>query len=115
MLYAVTIYRIVSFFSLGVELGIGDMILIRSIAQATGRSVEKIKLDTEQKGDLGIVAEQSRSNQRIMFQPAKLTVRGVFDKLKEIAVMTGNAVCNAFKVIIVINCNINGWCLCMCI
>lgn len=79
-------------FLVGVELGIGDMILMRAIAQASGRSVEKIKQDAEQKGDLGIVAEESRSNQRIMFQPAKLTVRGVFDKLKEIALMTGNAV-----------------------
>lgn len=75
----------------GVELGIGGMILMRTIAQATGRSLEKIKFDAEEKGDLGLVAEQSRSNQRIMFQPAKLTVPGVFDKLKEIAVMTGNA------------------------
>nr|XP_053651259.1 DNA ligase 1-like isoform X1 [Cherax quadricarinatus] len=75
----------------GIELGIGETILMRAIAQASGRTVEKIKQDAEQKGDLGIVAEHSRSNQRIMFQPAKLTVRGVFDKLKEIALMTGNA------------------------
>ncbi|XP_042227837.1 DNA ligase 1-like isoform X4 [Homarus americanus] len=75
----------------GVELGIGETILMSAIAQASGRSMEKIKLDAEQKGDLGIVAEQSRSNQRIMFQPAKLTVRAVFDKLKDIALMTGNA------------------------
>ncbi|XP_069186184.1 DNA ligase 1 isoform X2 [Procambarus clarkii] len=75
----------------GIELGIGETILMRAIAQSSGRSVEKIKLDAEQKGDLGIVAEQSRSNQRVMFQPANLTVRGVFEKLKEIALMTGTA------------------------
>lgn len=69
---------------------------MRAIAQASGRSVDKIKQDAEQKGDLGIVAEQSRSTQRIMFQPAKLTVKAVFDKLKEIASMSGNDVCCAF-------------------
>nr|XP_027227889.1 DNA ligase 1-like isoform X2 [Penaeus vannamei] len=76
----------------GTELGIGETILMRAIAQASGRSVDKIKQDAEQKGDLGIVAEQSRSTQRIMFQPAKLTVKAVFDKLKEIASMSGNDV-----------------------
>ncbi|XP_068233149.1 DNA ligase 1 [Palaemon carinicauda] len=75
----------------GTELGVGDMILMRAIAQTSGRSVERIKLEVEEKGDLGIVAENSRSNQRLMFQPAKLSVRGVFDKLREIALMTGNA------------------------
>lgn len=69
---------------------------MRAIAQASGRSVDKIKQDAEQKGDLGIVAEQSRSTQRIMFQPAKLTVKAVFDKLKEIASMSGNDVCSNF-------------------
>ncbi|MPC75152.1 DNA ligase 1 [Portunus trituberculatus] len=76
----------------GLELRIGDTILIRAIAQASGRSPEKIKADAERLGDLGIVAEQSRTNQRVMFQPAKLTVAGVFKKLKEIALMTGHAV-----------------------
>ncbi|XP_063845116.1 DNA ligase 1-like isoform X1 [Scylla paramamosain] len=75
----------------GLELRIGDTILIRAIAQASGRSPDKIKADAERLGDLGIVAEQSRTNQRVMFQPAKLTVAGVFKKLKEIALMTGHA------------------------
>ena len=65
---------------------------MRAIAQASGRSLDKIKADAERLGDLGIVAEQSRTNQRTMFQPAKLTVPGVFKKLKEIALMTGHAV-----------------------
>ncbi|CAG2227882.1 LIG1 [Mytilus edulis] len=75
----------------GIELGIGETVLMRAIAQATGRSVDKIKLDAQEKGDLGIVAESSRSNQRTMFAPPKLTIRDVFKKLTEIGQMSGNS------------------------
>ncbi|XP_074648224.1 DNA ligase 1-like isoform X2 [Tubulanus polymorphus] len=78
----------------GVELGIGDLVLVKAIAQATGRSVDKIRADVKEEGDLGIVAESSRSNQRTMFAPPKLTIPNVFKTLKEIAMMSGNAVMN---------------------
>lgn len=54
--------------------------------------MDKIKAEAQEKGDLGLVAESSRSNQRMMFQPANLTAGGVFTKLKEIANMSGNSV-----------------------
>ena len=38
------------------------------------------------------ILQASRSTQRTMFAPPKLTVTAVFKKLKEIATMTGNAV-----------------------
>ncbi|XP_023229272.1 LOW QUALITY PROTEIN: DNA ligase 1-like, partial [Centruroides sculpturatus] len=41
----------------GIELGIGDMVLMKAIAQATGRTVDKIKADITVRGDLGLVAE----------------------------------------------------------
>nr|XP_033321684.1 DNA ligase 1 isoform X1 [Megalopta genalis] len=75
----------------GIELGVAETNLMKAIAQCTGRTLAQIKADVHQVGDLGIVAEGSRSNQRTMFQPAPLTVSTVYTKLKEIAQMTGNA------------------------
>jgi len=75
----------------GVELGIGDSILMKAIGVSCGRSVAQIKADTEKLGDLGLVAEQSRGGQRTMFQPAILTVPKVFSKLREIASITGGS------------------------
>eukprot|EP00731_Ephydatia_muelleri_P029245 Em0020g889a len=75
----------------GSELGVGESLLMKAIASATGRQLQHIKADAVEKGDLGIVAEQSRSNQKMMFAPPRLTISGVFAKLKEIASMAGNA------------------------
>jgi len=52
----------------------------------------QVKADVKKTGDLGIVAEKSKSNQKTMFKPARLTVKTVFDKLKDISEMTGTAV-----------------------
>ena len=65
---------------------------MKAIAQCTGRTLAQIKAEVQKVGDLGIVAEGSRSNQRTMFQPAPLSVPNVYSKLKEMAQMTGNAV-----------------------
>lgn len=54
----------------------------------------QVKSDVKKTGDLGIVAEKSKSNQKTMFKPARLTIKSVFDKLKDIAEMTGHAVMN---------------------
>ncbi|GAB6026021.1 hypothetical protein CHUAL_011984 [Chamberlinius hualienensis] len=74
----------------GMELGVGDMVLIKAIAQTTGKSNESIKSDLASKGDLGLVAESCRSNQRTMFALPKLTTRAVYDKMRDIAQMTGH-------------------------
>lgn len=78
----------------GLELGIAETSLMKVIAQTTGRSLSQIKNHIQSTGDIGIVAEQSRSNQRMMFQPAPLTVEGVFNKLKEVAKLSGQLAMN---------------------
>jgi ATP-dependent DNA ligase len=65
---------------------------MKAIAQSTGRTIAQIKTDANATGDLGIVAEQSHSNQCMIFQPASLTVQSVFSKLKDIAQMSGQSV-----------------------
>lgn len=42
--------------------------------------------------------QSSRSNQRTMFAPPKLTIRDVFKKLTEIAQMSGNSVSYNLKI-----------------
>jgi DNA ligase-1 len=41
---------------IGVELGIGESLLIKAIGESTGRSVAVIKADLKKEGDLGLVA-----------------------------------------------------------
>ena len=53
----------------GLELGIGESLLIKAIAGATGRSVQQIKAEAVAKGDLGIVAEVSRERTGWVFFP----------------------------------------------
>ena len=82
---------------LGVELGIAETSLFKAIAQSTGRSMTQVKNDVKEVGDIGIIAEQSRSNQKLMFQPPSLTVHSVFQKLKEIAQLSGRMVSLSFN------------------
>ncbi|XP_036055485.1 DNA ligase 1 isoform X2 [Onychomys torridus] len=75
----------------GLELGVGDGVLLKAVAQATGRQLESVRAEVAEKGDVGLVAENSRSTQRLMLPPPPLTTSGVFTKFCDIARLTGSA------------------------
>lgn len=74
----------------GIELGIGESLIMKAIGESTGRSLAVIKQDQKEIGDLGLVAVKSRSTQPTMFKPKALTIRDVHKGLMTIATMTGN-------------------------
>ena len=74
----------------GIELGIGESLIMKAIGETTGRSNAIIKADQAQIGDLGLVAAKSRSNQPTMFKPKPLTVQGVLDGLMGVALVSGH-------------------------
>lgn len=74
----------------GIELGIGESLIMKAIGETTGRSLQVIKADQKEIGDLGLVAVKSRSTQPTMFKPKPLTVKGVHQGLMNIATITGN-------------------------
>jgi DNA ligase-1 len=73
----------------GIELGIGESLIMKAISESTGRTLQHIKTDQNEIGDLGLVAAQSRSKQPTMFKPKALTVQGVRKGLMGIATTEG--------------------------
>ena len=74
----------------GIELGIGESLIMKAIGESTGRSLAVIKADQAEIGDLGLVAAKSRGNQPTMFKPKALTIRGVLHGLMGIATVKGD-------------------------
>ena len=74
----------------GIELGIGESLIMKAIGESTGRSLQIIKADQKDIGDLGLVAAKSRSNQPTMFKPKPLTIKGVLEGLMNIATISGD-------------------------
>ena len=60
----------------GAELGLGETLLIKAIAGATGRNVARVKAEVSEKGDIGLVAQGSKNNQQTLVKPEPLTVCG---------------------------------------
>ncbi|KAF8140277.1 ATP-dependent DNA ligase [Boletus edulis] len=75
----------------GVELGIGESLLVKAISESTGRSLAVVKADLKKEGDLGLVASNSKASQKTLFRPKSLTVPLVFTSLKEIALSSGHS------------------------
>ncbi|CAE6443504.1 hypothetical protein ACGC1H_006104 [Rhizoctonia solani] len=75
----------------GIELGIGESLLIKAIGESTGRKTDAIKDELKKEGDLGLVAMNSRAMQKTLWKPKPLTLPFVFKSLLEIAQSTGHA------------------------
>ena len=75
----------------GLELGLGESLIIKSLAEATGRTQAQIKADYRDLGDLGEIAMKSRNKQPTMFKPKPLSINVVFKNLEEIAKTTGTS------------------------
>ena len=73
----------------GIELGIGESLIMKAIGESTGRSLDVIKADQKEIGDLGLVAAKSKSTQRTLLKPEPLKVRNVHSALMEIATISG--------------------------
>ncbi|KAI5369582.1 Putative DNA ligase, ATP-dependent, nucleic acid-binding protein [Septoria linicola] len=73
----------------GIELGIGESLIMKAIGESTGRSLKVVKEDQQKVGDLGLVAAKSRGGQPMMFKPKPLTVRAVHEGLMKIATVEG--------------------------
>lgn len=71
------------------ELGLGEGILIKTIAEACGKSSTQVRNSYRECGDLGTVAQQARMVQPTMFKPKPLTVKEVFTNLQNIAKAEG--------------------------
>jgi DNA ligase-1 len=78
----------------GLEMGIGDGILAKVLAETTGKKLSDVKDEVKAAdGDFGPVAEAARAKQRtlstMMAPPPPLTVRGVYAALRSIASESG--------------------------
>ena len=76
----------------GLELGIGDALLVKAVVDATGRNRAAVQAAYKADGDLGTVACQSRSSQSTLAfgaKPKPLTARFVLEQLRAITRISG--------------------------
>ncbi|MES1921251.1 tRNA ligase, partial [Bonamia ostreae] len=71
------------------ETGVGDGIMYKVVEQVTGR---KIKQDIRKSGDLALIAEKYKSEQKLLSKPAALTCFKVFKLLRSLADLEGSKV-----------------------
>ena len=82
----------------GIELGIGDNIIMKAVSASTGRSMDQLKKSVEKIGDIGDVALMSKGKQTTLsfgLKPKPLMVKEVFKHLKEIALIKGEPLLSA--------------------
>jgi DNA ligase-1 len=77
----------------GLELGIGDALLVKAVVESTGRTKSAVEAAYKSVGDLGIVALQSRSNQGTLgfaVKPKPLLAIHVLEELRNITKTSGS-------------------------
>jgi DNA ligase-1 len=76
----------------GLELGVGDAIMIKAVAETCGKSVDAVKAQLEEEGDLGTVAASARRKQITFGKPKPLLVSSVLASFLELARASGKDV-----------------------
>lgn len=76
----------------GVELGIGDGLLIKIVAECCGMTVARATQEYKQSGDLAEIAQHNKQKQSTLVKPRPLSARRVFNTYKDIALMSGKEV-----------------------
>eukprot|EP00967_Tisochrysis_lutea_P018141 scaffold20566_cov32-Tisochrysis_lutea.AAC.3 len=76
----------------GLELGVGDTIMIKAVAETCGKSVDAVKTQLEEEGDLGVVAASARRKQITFGKPKPLMVKSVLANFIELAKASGKDV-----------------------
>lgn len=77
----------------GLELGIGDSLLVKAICEATGRKKDAVEEDYKREGDLGVVALNSRASQKTLSfaaKPKPLLATFVLEQLRKITLTKGD-------------------------
>ncbi|KAG8343950.1 putative DNA ligase I [Trypanosoma vivax] len=76
----------------GVELGVGDALLLKVVAECCGITEAHAKIAYKQTGDLAEVAQDKKRIQATLVKPKRLSALAVFQSLREIALMGGKDV-----------------------
>ncbi|KAK7195385.1 DNA ligase I [Novymonas esmeraldas] len=76
----------------GVELGIGDAVLVKVVAECCGMTEARAKEEYRQSGDLAEIAQTHKQKQSTLMKPKPLSARSVFKAYREIAMMSGKDV-----------------------
>lgn len=76
----------------GVELGIGDALLIKVVAECCGMTEARAKEQYKQTGDLAEIAQENKQKQATLMKPRALSAHSVFEAFKSIATMSGKDV-----------------------
>ncbi len=75
----------------GIEMGIAEKMVTKSLSKASGLSEEKIEILFKKKGDLGLVAEEILSKkQPTLFKTKEPTINEVYEELLKIAKISGD-------------------------